>query len=307
MVSNNPRFSNVEEAVLKTLIYSDIFHFPLTRDEIWRFLIIDKKITKKACYEAISSLKDHIITQDGFYCLQGREAIITQRKQNLSEVQKKLRLAKRTVFYLSHIPTILFIGISGGLALGSATKEDDIDLFIITKKNTLFMTRLWILLLLEWKNLRRKRGEESAPDKICVNLLLDEGHLAFSSRKRDIYIAHEIVQVQPLFERNDTYQMFMNSNSWVKRYLPHSLEERLLFHEVYWKANYYVLNLISKIIFHSFFEQLVQRLQQRYMKNHQTIEQVSKGVLALHPIDYRAKTLKDLRLKCEKLGLLTKF
>src|SRR3954467_14172971 len=99
-----------DQAILKTLLYSDIFHFPLTRDELWKFLIATKKMTQKEFATALQHLSSVITHKNGFYCLKGEESIIRQRKKNMKEVHKKLLLAKKAAFYLSFIPTIQFIG-----------------------------------------------------------------------------------------------------------------------------------------------------------------------------------------------------
>jgi|SRR6185369_11118983 len=296
-----------EQAILKTLLYSDIFDFPLTRDELWRFLITDKKITKDVFNSALNALSDTIVLKNGFYCLKGKEQNILKRKKNSKEVHKKMQIARRAAYFLSFIPTVRFVGISGGLALENVQKEDDIDFFIITKKNTLFMTRLWILLVLEWLHLRRRRNETEAVDRICVNLLIDETRLAWPLSKRDLYTAHEIVQIKPLFERGNIYEVFLASNKWIERFLPNTPTEKPALPGKRWKTTYYSLRLITLLFSVFRFEALVKKIQKQYMKKHQTSEVITNTVLAFHPIDYRSKTMEVLRSKCEKLGLLTNF
>lgn len=305
MAFSNKSFSDTEKAILTTILYSDIFHFPLTSEELWKFLISSKSITKQAFSHTLQALDKNIFSKDGYYCLPDNESIIEQRKKQQAEVRKKMHIAKRAAFYLSHIPTIKFIGITGGLALENAAKDDDIDFFIIVKKGTLFTTRLWILALLEWRGMRRKRGEKHPADKICVNLLLDETRLSWPLKRRDLYTAHEIAQIKPLFDRNNTYQKFMESNGWIKTFLPNCLDERYIFWGTARVADYYLLRFVGFFLSLSPFEALLRRLQQDYMKKHKTTETVTKTLLALHPNDYRVNTLTILRSKCEKLGLLT--
>lgn len=298
-------FSSIEQSILTTILYSDIFHFPLTREELWRFLVSNKEITRKEFTDALIRLEGKIAQSDGYYFLPGNEAIVYERKQHMPEVKKKLQIAKNAAFYLSHIPTIKFIGISGGLALENAGKDDDIDLFIIVKKGTLFTTRFWILALLEWKGLRRRRGEKNPSDKICVNLLIDETRLLWPAKKRDLYIAHEIAQIKPLFERGGSYQKFMESNAWIRRFLPNSQAEKPIFLGNNWSTNYMVLQVVGFFLSLRPFESFMKKVQKHYMKKHRTTEIVTQTLLALHPNDYRVSTLTILRTKCEKLGLLT--
>src|SRR5438067_429922 len=110
---------HIEHAILTTLLYSDIFNFPLTKDELWQLLISKRKIERSSFEKALQchcEERTHLSYQDGYYCLSGRERIIRNRIENLPQVQKKLQIAKRAAFHLSYIPTIYFIGISGGLA-----------------------------------------------------------------------------------------------------------------------------------------------------------------------------------------------
>jgi hypothetical protein len=305
MVYNKGKMTTTEKSILHTLAYSHIFHFPLTKEEIWRFLISDKKITKDDFDNSLKSLSAKMSIKDGFYSLRGDKKAFQQRINNLPVVQRKMRIAKRAAFYLSYIPTISLIGLSGGLAMENADAADDIDFFIITKKNTLFMTRLWVQAILEQLHLRRKRGERDAQDKICVNLLIDESRLIWPGESRDIYTAHEIVQMKPLFERKNMYETFCSKNRWVESFLPNAFDTTVQTIGANWKREYVSLGALSSVMMLRPLESLVGVLQRRYMKQHQTSEIISRQVLAFHPIDYRMKTLDELSIQLTQLGLLT--
>lgn len=300
--------NNVAAAILQTLIYSDIFAFPLTQEELWHFLLSKKKISRKIFEQTLallSSSHGEVVSQNGMYCLRGREKIIAKRRITSEESKKKLSLARSVAANLAYIPTISFIGISGGVAMGNATKDDDIDFFIITKKKSLFMTRLLVLALLELLNVRRARTDIDVANKICVNLLMDETHLTWPQEKQDIYIAHEIVQIVPVFERKGMYQQFLTANSWVQQFFPNVFEQKRLPLGNKWQRNYYSLSFLSMLFRLLQFEKLVNTWQKRVMKKHQTNETISDTLLAFHPFDYRSKTLEDMRLKMRQLGLLT--
>jgi hypothetical protein len=127
-----------EKAILHTLAYSAIFHFPLIKDELWHFLISDTYVAKDDFEKALKSLSSKIFLADGFYSLRSDSQATRQRKIHMKEVQRKMRIAKRAAFYLSYIPTISFIGVSGGLAMENVGAADDIDFFIITRKKYTF-------------------------------------------------------------------------------------------------------------------------------------------------------------------------
>ncbi len=298
-------YNSIEKAVLSTCIYGDIFNFPLSKEELWAFLISTKKIERESFEHALQTLCGQVLHQeDGFYCLKGKEKSILKRKVNLPEVRRKLLLAKKAAYYLSYIPTIYFIGISGGVSVGNVAKQDDIDLFIIAKKKTLFITRLWILALLELLDMRRKRhaSGEGAQDKICVNLLIDESSLSWFGRRRDIYIAREIMQAKPLFERNGMYRKFLSANQWARSFLLNAKAQSVPHR---WNNNYHTIRFLWVIFASRPLEFLARVLQKHSIKKHQTTEVVSNATLAFHPHDYRKETLGLLGKSLKRFGILT--
>lgn len=305
------RYRVSEQAILTTILYSDIFSFPLTKDELWRLLIAPQKISRKEFDNALLSIAQQITFKDNYFCIKGKEKFITERKKNLTAVEQKMQRAFWITQKLSRIPSLLFIGISGGLAVGNATKDDDIDLVIIVKKNTLFQSRLLVLIILEVLGMRRSRNQKYPANTICVNLLLDETELEWFAKHKDIYIAREVGQIVPLFEREDTYKRFLLANNWITQYLPNYSLSSLRINTGkdfrFQRNGGFIERLVSKLFFNAFFELLSRQLQVSFMNRHRTNEIIKNSILAFHPYDYRIKTLKQLRLKMRQFGLLTKI
>jgi predicted nucleotidyltransferase len=161
-----------KDAIRKTLIYSDIFNYPLTFDQLYTFLISNKKYTKREIEEQLHKLPD-VVKKDTYYVLAGREQLIAKRKEkekiNILKLQKAEKIAK----ILSVVPTVLLIGVSGGVAMKNAQREDDIDFFIITQKGTVWMSRLLLLILLKAFGILRTRTTKKLYDKNCLNMLID--------------------------------------------------------------------------------------------------------------------------------------
>lgn len=297
--------TGVEKAILYTLAYSDIFHFPLTKEELWQFLISEEKIDRTTFDQAIKNLSKKIIIRNGFYVLAGHELDIKTRRNNTSELKKKQQIAKHAAYYLSYIPTIKLIGLSGSVAMGKAESNDDIDFFIITKKNKLFITRVLIQSVLEMLNLRRKRQDTVGRDKICVNLLIDETQISWADHAHDVYTAHEVLHMKPLFERDNMFERFITANNWVQQFFPNAFENKETVLGKEWKRNYVGVWAVSTLFTGKPFEKIAAKLQKHHMKRFQTTEIISSTLLAFHPIDYRSKTLQDFHLKLRELGLLT--
>ena len=69
-----------KEPVLKTLLYSDIFDYPLKKSEIWRFLISGKKENKQEIYKILNAKNSFFGVKDNFYYLKGKENTVEKRK-----------------------------------------------------------------------------------------------------------------------------------------------------------------------------------------------------------------------------------
>lgn len=287
-----------KKAILQTLAYSDIFDYPLTKQQIWKFLISSEKIRKEEFNRTLitSSLRSQALSREkqspeAFYFLPKRSKIINKRLLREKESEKKLRTAKKAAAILSKIPTIYLIGISGNLAMNNAKIEDDIDFFIITKKNTLWLSRLLMLFVLTFLGKRRKWKEKNVKDKICVNMLIDE--TALKMPKQNLYTAHEVVQMRPIFERNGTHGRFIDANRWVGRYLPNIKHGTTQKNTTPNNTENFFSVVLCRVLFGSVFEYLAKRIQLYFIKKHQTTETVSNHFLAFHPIDYQGKILKE--------------
>jgi len=286
----------IEKAILQTLIYSDIFDYPLSKDEIWKFLIGHK--TRRESFDKALRGLSRVIFKKGLYCLLDKERTFDIRIKRRKESQKKIVIATKIIKQLTLLPTIQFIGISGALSLENSSKEDDIDLFVITSKGSLWLTRLTMIILLLLSGRYRRRNQREVSDKICLNMLIDESALSFSKARQNLYTAHEVVQMIPAFDRNDIYKKFMSENKWVGKFLPNSLDTKILgYKDIKIKETRSLSILVSQYlnIFLTFFENLAKHMQLWSIKKHVTTETVKDNFLAFHPLDYKKKVLSEYK------------
>lgn len=275
-------------AVLKTLAYADVFDYPLTEGEVWRFLISNKKFSYQSIQRVLNAQNKLIIAKHGYYSFKNRTHIIDKRIKKELYVDQKMKIAHKISSYLFHLPTVLLIGVSGGLAIRNAEKKDDIDLFVVTKTSTLWISRLILLVFLEMFGVRRKRGDKNVENKICLNMLIDQSVLGLPKKRQNLYTAHEVVQMKPIFDRDQTYQKFLNANAWVEKFLPNTLtgirnQQRPLF------IIHYSRLAAKRALF--ILEWLAKKVQLWSIKKHRTTEIISDSFLAFHPFDYEDKTL----------------
>ncbi len=290
--------NNLKKSILKTLAYADIFDYPLTAGEVWRFLISPASYSQKQVDKALL----YFSSKEGYYFLKGRKLIVDKRQKREKESKKKLQIVKNIIMLLRVIPWVTLIGVSGNLAMNNAVKRDDIDFFIITKKSSLWTTRMFVVFILKALGKHRGKNQSSVSDKICINMLVDESMLTLPKSKQNLYTAHEVVQMKSVFERNNTYQKFLAENSWVEGFLPNSLvgirnqspRPRLD------SARLGEAGLISHPPF--LLEWFAKKLQLWYMRKNRSIEYISDSMLAFHPKDYTYSVLQKYQQRLKRYG-----
>lgn len=295
---------SLQEAILKTLCYADIFDYPLKEGELWQKIILPNQPVKDhASFR--KSVKELyrlglIGHKQGYYFLPNQGKIVALRRKRAKWSREKFVRAQRISNLLKIIPTICMVGLTGSLAVGNADREDDIDFLIVASAGTVWLTRLLTTVFLDVIGQRRRPGQESVRDKICLNMYLDERNLQIPEEERDLYAAHEIVQLKPLWERGNVYQKFVEDNLWIKDYLPNSLDIRILRYKDIKKKEARSI-LISQYL--SIFERLAKQFQLWYMWERRTTEKISGGSIRFHPQDARIWILKEYQKKINNYPL----
>ena len=224
----------LQKAILKTLSYADVFDYPLTLAELRRWLITNSKLkiqnsnlSREARSYSAGQLKIQNLIHEGkvqefagFYFPKNRKEIIDLRKKREKWSQVKLKIALKVARWLKLIPFIKMVAVTGNLAMNNSDKEDDIDLLIIASENRLWLTRFLTVLLVELVARRRRPGDKDVEDKICLNMFLDEDHLEIPEKEQDLFSAHEVCQLKPIWSKDNVYQEFITQNQWYQKFLP---------------------------------------------------------------------------------------
>ena len=206
-----------ERTIVATLLYYDLFGFPLRASELVRFAH-ETGAGSRFTQQGLAPESAWWSSSEGFWFLRGREALVARRRQMAQCSGFKLDKARRWALWLQWIPGIRFVGVTGSLSMESACPDDDIDLLVITASGQLWSTRALVLACLSALGVKRPDdGRTEHPDKACVNVLLTEDDLALTDH--NLFIAHEICQMLPLVGQ-DTYGRFLDANLWVSEFLP---------------------------------------------------------------------------------------
>ncbi len=108
--------------------------------------------------------------------------------EDYEEKERKIDIAKRNLHRILLPALCRRIAISGSVAVGCPRREDDIDIFVIVRDDTLWLYRLWIKLL--GGRIVARRFDKDLQDKFCVNFIVEKG--ALESVKEDtVAFEHE--------------------------------------------------------------------------------------------------------------------
>lgn len=295
--------SDLEKAIIKTIIYFDIFEFPLTLMEIWEDLygLAASLEEVRVALETSAALKTKINCQQGFYFLVGREATIRTRLSRYNIAERKFKKAKKISQILVLIPYVKLIAVCNNLALSNVRAESDIDLFIITSKGRIWITRFLSVMILKILRLRPTEGDTR--DKICLSFLISEDYLnlrEFCLESGDIYFYYWLGHLAPIYEEVGIFDKFVEANNWLKEFLPNTRAyETNRRRQVKLGMVGRAIKRINKIIFGLIPEKLIKKIQLnnlapqlKQLANLDTRVVINDQVLKFHANDRREEFRK---------------
>jgi hypothetical protein len=203
---------NLLHSVFYTLAYADIFDFPLTADEAYRYLT-----SIKASPEDVAQVltDDALFTRvDEYFTLCGREQIVATRRRR-ADVSARLWLkAARYGRIIAMLPFVRMVAVTGSLAMNNTDEGKDVDYMIVTAPNHLWTCRALSLLVARFAKLEGVN--------LCPNYLVTTN--AMELREHSLYVAHELAQMIPL-SGIEIYREIRRLNVWIYDYLPNALME----------------------------------------------------------------------------------
>ena len=206
--------SEINDNILATLAYFDLFNYPLTSGEIYLFL--KNRYDQEDYQFAIKYLvANRSIYQFGiFYTLKNDHSLIVRRRDGNNKAADMIKVASKISDWLIHFPYVRGIAISGSLSKNFADENSDIDLFIITAPNRLWIART---LMHAFKKLTFLFNKQ---DYFCMNYYIDEERLEIV--EKTLYTAIEIVTLIPL-QGDAQFERFYSANAWTREYLPNKI------------------------------------------------------------------------------------
>lgn len=283
----------LRDAIFTAISYADIFDYPLTEEEVKMWLPYLRRYSERSLKKIFSS------------CQIDRRLFEKRKKRALWSADKWV-LARRIAKLLTIIPTITLVGVTGGLTRSNAEDTDDIDFIIITTPKTLWVTRALSTILLDFFGLRRRPVDTNVTNLVCLNMFMSEDGLAIHKKERDLFSAHEVLLMTPLWERDGAYKKFLSANRWGKMFLPRAWErkkekgKRKTDRKVTMSS---ILRLPFAVYLLPYLEALAKFIQLWYMRKRRSTEIVTDTVIRFHPRDARGWIKEKLGVRLKRFNI----
>src|SRR6478736_270632 len=199
------------QSILKVLLYYDIFHYPLTSPEVFQYMSTNH-VTLKDVQHTLDelSIQGYISKCENFYSIRNSREIIDRRIKGNNEAQKWIHLAKKQARLIHSFPFVKAVMISGSLSKNYMDEKSDLDFFVITAPQRLWIART---LLVVYKRLMLSNSHKH----FCVNYFIDSSHLEIE--EKNIFTATELATLIP-FCGYSYYRKLFSDNQWLNSFFP---------------------------------------------------------------------------------------
>ncbi|BAO75185.1 hypothetical protein [Winogradskyella sp. PG-2] len=194
---------------LKVIIYFSIFKYPLTKEEIFSFS--SSKTIEDIELELHNLVEKRIVFKHGnYYSDVNDQTLVDRRLKGNKMAQNIMPKALNRAKLIMSFPFIESVSISGALSKNYYDNDGDIDFFIITKPNHLWLART---LLITYKKLFLLNSRKY----FCVNYFISSDR--FGIAEKNTFTATELMTLIPVYGKN-IFNQFIDSNRWAKDIYP---------------------------------------------------------------------------------------
>ncbi len=210
--SANEQQESIAEAILRTLLYFDIWNHPLTLHEIFTFLPVSVS-SPASLREPLELLRERgSIVMDGEHIAVCHPEGPRENRRPGKERRAVFmwKMARIVASVIKMFPYVRAVWVSGELSKNIASPHADIDFFIVTEPGRLWISRSMLILFKKIFLLNNRKF-------FCLNSFIDDHSL--ESANRNIYQAIEIASLKPLFNGR-MFLEYLRANAWVWSYFP---------------------------------------------------------------------------------------
>lgn len=211
---------NLKESILKTIVYFDIFDFPLTAEEVKDYLykhdspVHIKEIKGVLVEMTENGLIEHI---RDYYLLKNRGKIVETRNTRKFISEKFWEKVGFYGKYMKSVPFVRMLAVCNNLAYNNASEESDIDLLVVIEPGRMWIARLIITIILQFYGVRRHGNKIKG--RFCLSFFITTNKLNMEPLQipnEDPYLAYWTQNLTPFYGK-EVYDEFKRLNKdWLK-------------------------------------------------------------------------------------------
>ncbi len=291
-VVREAEISLLSKDILHSLLYFNIFNFPLKVEELFFNSSIEETSLIDINREANLLLEQGIIKKQGEYFYLSEHNPVQARIEGNEKAVNALKIAQKIGYFIAWFPFVRGVFVSGSLSKGYMGKNSDIDFFVVTAPNRLWLARTMLIVF-------KKIFLFNSKKFFCPNYFIDTDHLEIPDQ--NIFTAKELNYLIPVY--NDSiYKKLLGSNEWREDYMPNfQIKNHVIHSEIFWMKDLFELLLKGKI--GEMLDNLCMKITESFWrKKYKTIfgkDAVSirckKYVSKFHPKGYQNKVIEKYK------------
>ncbi|MCB0804954.1 MAG: hypothetical protein KDC05_04095 [Bacteroidales bacterium] len=199
------------QIILRTLAYYDIFDYPLTEEDIFSYCDQSHPANEQFKDVLLNLVEKGVVYKMGeFYGLRNIQQHVTDRIDGNKRAENWYAKARWFSRLIASFPFVRGIALSGSLSKGVIGDNPDIDYFIITHPNRLWLTRTLLVLF-------KKVFLLNSYKYFCINYFVDTNHLEIE--EKNLFTATEVITLIPTYGTEVTGNFF-EQNRWIHQFYP---------------------------------------------------------------------------------------
>lgn len=204
----------LQHAILRTVIYRDLFDYPVTAAEIHRYLhdIECRQFDVESALQSGILTAKYLETDGEFYALRGRSPLFDLRRRRAQRAVDLWSRAERHARRLRRIPFVRMVAVTGSLAADNPGRSADIDFMLVTEGGRVWTARAFAKVL-------QLFDDWFANGELCVNHVISRRALRLEGQS--LYTAQELTQMVPL-SGSENYDELRAENPWTNEFLPNA-------------------------------------------------------------------------------------
>ncbi len=196
-------FDDETAAVLRVVLYFDIFRHPLRLSEVSWMARTDEPTIRRAVETGL------VEEASGFVFRSGKIADIRRRRERAAHAERLWPAAMAAARILARVPFVRGVLLTGGLAKQSSEPGGDADFLLLIEPGCVWSTKSALQVV-------RRALPESLRRLFCTNYLLSTDALLLDDQ--DVFTAFELATALPL--SGSVCGDLVRANPWARRWIP---------------------------------------------------------------------------------------